>query len=127
MAILDGSNNLLVYWQQGVETGVYNYVAPAATGTKAYNVDEYTIKEATAAPAIANATLGVPFGNVEDSNTVNADAAKAKQKIGTVAPGATLTVLVKLWIEGTSEFCTTELADGGSANFALSFAGIVVA
>jgi hypothetical protein len=138
MAILDpdNSNALLAYWQYGAEGSVatpataekpnqYNYVNKTGTATDlAYTVKNYKIDNAS---SIGKATLGGDFADAED--TATSPTTLAKQLITSTAIPAEghKDVIVKLWIEGTSDYCTTSQADGGSAEFNLTFSAATVA
>lgn len=145
MSIEDSSGNLLVYWggdyNAEPETGYgsatlpyrYNYLAPATTGTSAYGVDKYALRDASATTASddigAKATLPTistgtnPKGEFTDIASADTDTL-AKQKMNgatQITGGNSVTVLVRIWLEGTSTYCT-DFAKGGNVSFTLAFA-----
>ncbi len=106
-------------WQYDTtdSTAGYKYLATAATGTKAYNFDGYTL----ATPATGTFHAGA-FNQVNSA----VDGPVSGQLIATVA-GATIAgdttveVIVSSWIEGTLS-TADNAAKGGNVNLNLSLA-----
>jgi hypothetical protein len=110
----------------------YNYMAESTTGT-AYGTatTEETAKTTgyvlSNAGALSYATVGGDFLDV-GTQTADTTTIDAKQKLTATALAAQAEqiVRVRIWLEGTSTFCTND-ALGGSVKFTLSFAALTVA
>jgi hypothetical protein len=110
-------------------------IADTTNTAAAYGQKEYKFMDASAVSTKAGdgliggkATLGTDFAAADTATA----AQKAKQLLttadGTTAvpltPNAEKVVLVRLWIEGCSEFCTND-AKKGVVDFSFNFAGVI--
>jgi len=131
VAILDSTKaNVLFYWQNSSEATSgnpqYGYIATAATGTSLYTVDGYTLgdastiaQDATTTTLYHNVLGSVPAAITDGKN------AQLKQKIiSQIDPLGSVSVVVRIWCEGTCATCSTTAAANGSVDVALGFSAI---
>jgi hypothetical protein len=145
IAILDSTaTNLLFYWQQSSEADTrtpypYTYIHADSNkttedgiyhvaGFAGLNAASLVTSIAKGDAATADTTNGknnVILGSAPDTVTNGTDGKQTKQKIiSQIDPNGSVSVVVRIWCEGTDTTCSTAAANGGKVDVSLGFAAL---